>query len=123
MKTKSISKLKKELDKWFSKFIRQRDNHICFTCGKLCEPQSSQCGHFVPRQYLSVRYDERNCNAQCYACNMLYNGQPSAYAVRLKKKYGENIVEELESIRRNVVKLTPDWYEERIEHYKSLIKN
>lgn len=54
---------------------------------------------------------------------MLYNGQPSAYAVRLKKKYGENIVEELESIRRNVVKLTPDWYEERIEHYKSLIKN
>lgn len=84
------------------------------------EPKSSQCGHFVPRQYLSLRFDEVNCHAQCYACNMLYNGQPSAYAIRLKNDYGEDIVEKLEKRRREITKLTPAWYEEKIEHYKNL---
>ena len=121
MKEKSIAKLKKELDSVFSKYIRQRDGGQCFTCPKKDDPKRMQNGHFVPRQYLAVRYDERNCNCQCYACNMLYGGQGATYAIRLAQKYGQEVVEELESKRWESVKLEPSWYKERIAHYKALI--
>lgn len=103
-KKKSVSKLKKELDGIFSKYIRARDGHKCYTCNRQMEANQSQCGHFVPRQYLATRYDEINCHAQCYACNMLYNGQPSAYAARLENDYGAGTVVGLESLRHTVVK-------------------
>jgi hypothetical protein len=77
-----------------------------------------QNGHFVPRQYLSVRFDERNCNCQCYACNMLYGGQGATYAIRLADKYGQEVVEELEQQRWVSVKLDIGWYQQQIEHYK-----
>lgn len=120
-KIKTLSKWKKELDTVFSRFIRQRDNGQCFTCPKKDHWKNMQCGHFVPRQYLSVRFDERNCNCQCYACNMLYNGQPSLYAIKLKRKYGEDIVEQLESIRLKETKLDSLWYGDKIKHYQSLL--
>ena len=120
-KTKTLAKWKKELDVVFSRFIRQRDDGQCFTCPKKDDWKNMQNGHFVPRQYLSLRFDERNCNCQCYACNMLYNGQPSIYAINLKKKYGDSIIDELESVRLKETKLDAIWYEEKIKHYKSLL--
>jgi hypothetical protein len=119
--SQSVSKLKKELDKWFSRYIRARDNHTCYTCGLQMEQNKSQNGHFVPRQYLAVRYDEKNCHCQCYACNVLYNGQPSAYALHLTLDFGRDIVEELESQRKVLTKLTPEWYLEKIEYYKNKV--
>lgn len=119
----SISKLKKKLDAEFSKFIRYRDGGQCYTCTNKNHPKKMQNGHFVPRQYLAVRYDERNCHCQCYACNMLYGGQPSVYAIRLKRDFGDGIIEELESLRCKTTKLTPMWYEEQIEKYKELNKD
>lgn len=120
-KKKTLAKWKKELDAVFSRYIRQRDGGQCFTCPKKDHWKNMQNGHFVPRQYLSLRFDERNCNCQCYACNMLYNGQPSLYAVRLKQKYGEGIIEELESVRLKETKLDEAWYVDKIQHYQSLL--
>ncbi len=122
-KVKSISKLKKELDAVFSKFIRQRDGGQCYTCSKKDDPKYMQNGHFVPRQYLAVRYDERNCHCQCYACNMLYNGQPSLYAINLVRDYGVGIIKELEAKRHVITKLSPVWYEEKIAEYTSRLSN
>lgn len=121
VKKKTLSKYKKELDAIFSKYIRQRDNHKCFTCDLQMEPNRSQNGHFVPRQYLATRFNEKNCHAQCYACNMLYNGQPSEYALRLEKKYGKGTVEGLNKARFIIVKLDIPWYQTQIERYKSLV--
>lgn len=121
-KTKSLSKYKKEFDAVFSKFIRQRDNHTCYTCGIIMEPTKSQNGHFVPRQYLSLRWDERNCHAQCYACNVLYNGQPSVYAIKLTEQYGPDILREFEAKRKELTKLREDFYIENISKYKALLE-
>jgi len=117
-KPKTLSKYKKELDAVFSRYIRYRDKGQCFTCPKKDEPKRMQNGHFVPRQYLSVRFDERNCNCQCYVCNMLYGGQGATYAIRLADKYGQEVVEELEQQRWVSVKLDIGWYQQQIEHYK-----
>lgn len=118
-KVVTASSLRKKLDKVFSLYIRKRDNYTCFTCGKRLESRFAQCGHFVPRQYLATRYSEINCHCQCYACNVLYGGQPSAYATRLKEKYGGGIVENLESRRQQVIKDFP--YQELIEKYTKLL--
>lgn len=100
-KLKALS-LRKKADQIFSRFIRQRDKGQCYTCPNKNDWKKMQCGHFVPRQYLKTRYDEVNNHCQCYACNMLYNGQPSAYAKRLEKDYGKGTVEMLESKRKEI---------------------
>lgn len=110
---------RKTLDALFSKFIRQRDDGQCYTCPKKDDPKRMQCGHFVPRQYLAVRYDEINCHCQCYACNMLYNGQPSRFALNLERDFGVGIVQKLESMRQVVTKNFP--YKELIAHYQELV--
>ncbi len=118
-KKRSAAKLKKELDRIFSIFIRKRDGGACYTCPQKKTWKEMQNGHFVPRQYLATRYDEMNCHSQCYACNMLYNGQPSAYAKRLEKEYGQGTVELLESKRKTIVKDFP--YEYWIQIYNEKI--
>lgn len=117
---RKVKSLKKELDTIFSRFIRERDKHTCYTCNIKLDPKKSQNGHFVPRQYLATRYDEVNNHCQCYACNVLYNGQPSVYALRLERDYGKGTVEMLESKRKLVVKDFP--YEYWIEVYQEKLK-
>jgi len=120
MKTKRQN-LMKELDTIFSRFIRYRDKGQCYTCPNKNHPKRMQCGHFNPRQYLATRYDERNNHCQCYACNMLYAGQPATYAVRLKLEYGDSIIEELEQKRWQTIKDFP--FQKLIDEYKEkLIK-
>jgi len=121
-KVKSQAKYKKELDAVFSRFIRYRDDGQCFTCPNKQHPKKMQNGHFVPRQYLTVRWDERNCNCQCYACNMLYGGQGATYAIRLAQKYGQDTVDYLESQRWVSVKLDIPWYIEQIAIYTKLVE-
>lgn len=104
MKKKSKLTLRKKADAIFSRYIRQRDKGMCYTCPLQKHWKDMQNGHFVPRQYLSLRYDEVNCHTQCYACNMLYNGQPSRYAERLVKDFGSNVITLLERKRQEITK-------------------
>lgn len=117
----SISKLKKKADAVFSQFIRIRDKGKCYTCGLQKHWKEMQNGHFVPRQYLSLRYDETNCHCQCYACNMLYNGQPSAYAKRLEEDYGVGTVARLESKRKDITIWREPEYNFLIDKYTALV--
>jgi hypothetical protein len=125
--SKPISKLKKEFDSIFSRWVRysvaKNGMAECYTCRRIFDVKSMQASHFVPRQYLSTRFDERNVKAACYACNMLYGGQPSAFANRLTLEYGPGIISELEMLRRKTTKLTPLWYEEQIKFYKEKVKS
>jgi hypothetical protein len=72
----TVSKLKKELDKWFSLYIRLReatDEGLvqCFTCGNVNNYKvGMQNGHFMSRKFMATRYDEQNCQVQCVGCNM-----------------------------------------------------
>lgn len=121
VKKVSLSKLMKKADAVFSQFIRLRDNGKCYTCGLQKSYKEMQNGHFVPRQYKSLRYDEINCHCQCYACNMLYNGQPSAYAKRLEEDYGFGTVARLESRRKEVCLWREAEYNSIIDKYTALV--
>tara|TARA_R110002020_G_scaffold10145_6_gene39282 strand:- start:142 stop:546 length:405 start_codon:yes stop_codon:yes gene_type:complete len=125
---KSISKLKKELDKWFSFYIRLREATDygmaqCFTCGKVDHYKKLQCGHFQSRKHMSTRFDEKNCQVQCVACNMFRSGEQYRFGLHLDSKYGDGAAEELEVVSRFTIKMTRLDYEEKITYYKTLVKN
>jgi len=124
---RSISKLKKELDKWFSLFIRLRDCDElglveCFTCNRFKHYKSGmQCGHFQSRSFLPTRFNEENCQPQCVGCNMFKQGEQYKFAINLNSKYGEGTAEELQFLARKTVKFTRVDYEEKISYYKETV--
>ena len=124
---KTISKLKKELDKYFSLYIRLRsatDEGLvqCFTCQKVSNYKSGmQNGHFQSRKHLATRWSETNCQVQCVGCNMFKAGEQYKFSVALDSKYGEGTAEELELLARTIMKVSRIDYEEKISYYKNLV--
>ena len=125
---KPISKLKKELDKWFSLYIRLREATLeglcqCFTCGKVGHYKKLQCGHFQSRKHHSTRWNEQNCQVQCVGCNMFKQGEQWKFGLKLNGKYGKGTSRELEELARTTVKLSRIDYEDNIRYYKTLVEN
>jgi len=126
-KARPISKLKKDLDKWFSLFIRLRyatDEGMtqCVTCGDVKHYKSMHCGHFMSRAAHSTRWHEDNCEVQCVGCNLFKQGQQYLFSVHIDNKHGEGTADELEHLSRMTVKYMRCDYEEQIEKYKELVK-
>ncbi len=126
---KSISKLKKDLDKWFSLYIRLRDSQNglvqCFTCGKVAHYKKGgmQCGHFQSRRFMATRYSEDgNCQVQCVACNLYRAGEQYKFALAIDAKYGEGTADDLQFKARQIMKFTRADYEDKISYYKSFVK-
>tara|TARA_R110002020_G_scaffold11041_3_gene42052 strand:+ start:571 stop:978 length:408 start_codon:yes stop_codon:yes gene_type:complete len=125
---KSISKLKKELDKWFSLFIRLREATtegaiICVTCNKVSHYKSGmQNGHFQSRRFMATRYDEQNCAVQCIGCNCFKQGEQFRFSIYIDSKYGEGTAEELQYKARQIQKFSRTDYEEKISYYKSFVE-
>tara|TARA_R110001583_G_scaffold160975_2_gene312906 strand:+ start:1315 stop:1719 length:405 start_codon:yes stop_codon:yes gene_type:complete len=124
---KSISKLKKELDKWFSLYIRIRESEEglvqCFTCNKVSHyKKGMQNGHFQSRKHLATRWDEENCQVQCVGCNMFKAGEQYKFGLNLDAKYGEGKAEELEFLARTTMKFTRYDYEDKISYYGTLVE-
>ena len=126
---KTISKLKKELDKWFSLFIRIRSANEygmvqCFTCGIVRGYKDGmQNGHFQSRKHMATRFHEDNCQVQCIKCNIFDSGQQYLFSIRLDEKYGEGTAEELEYLARTIHKVSRVEYEEQISYYKERVEN
>ena len=125
---KTISKLKKELDKWFSLYIRLRSSENgliqCFTCGCVKHyKKGMQNGHFQSRSFLATRFNEENCQPQCVGCNMFKQGEQYKFSLNLDAKYGEGKAEELEFLERTIVKITRVDYEDKIGYYKEAVEN
>jgi hypothetical protein len=125
---KTISKLKKELDKWFSLFIRLRVSTNegivqCFTCSRISHYKSGMhCGHFQSRRHHSTRWNETNCQVQCVKCNMYEQGEQFRFGIALDYKYGEGSAEEIEFLARTIMKFSRIDYEEKISYYKDLVE-
>lgn len=127
LKSLSSAKLKKELDKLVSLYVRQiwaNDGGMasCYTCGKVAHWKNMHCGHFVSRQYLATRWDEDNLRVQCVGCNVFGNGKVFDFEERLVREIGRQRVEAIKSKRHQICKLDPKWYVDKIDYYKDLLK-
>ena len=124
---KTVSKLKKELDKWFSLYIRLRyatpEGLVqCFTCDKVSHYKSGmQNGHFQSRRHHTTRWDLKNCQVQCVGCNMFKAGEHYKFSLGLEGKDGEGTAQELEFLAREIHKMSRADYEEKISYYKEAV--
>ena len=123
MKQKSLAKLKKDLWKIFSLFIRKRDGGVCFICGRRANGSAYHAGHFIPKLVggLELYFNEKNVHGCCYHCNINLGGNLYEYGVAL----GPEVVKELYDIKKNTkgVVWDAEKYEEKISYYKRKIDN
>jgi hypothetical protein len=112
------SKLIKEIDREFSKYIRSREFSCC-TCGS---QKKLQAGHYISRRYFSLRWDERNVHSQCQSCNIFHEGNKPRYAIYLINKYGQEILETLDRESRIFKKYSISQLKLLLIHFQNLNK-
>lgn len=120
--------LKKSLDRVFSRYIRLRDSNElglcrCVTCGAFFHWKELHCGHFVTRNHLATRWDERNCNAQCVKCNSFNSGEQFKHGQAIDKKFGKGTAEFLQNLGGAKAKVNTLWLKMEIEKVKKKIKD
>ena len=123
---KTISKLKKDLDKVFSLYIRLRhaskDGIVkCFTCDKTAHYKKKHAGHFMSRKHHATRWNEDNVQVQCVKCNLFGQGEQYAFGKLLDIRIAEGKAEELQELSRTTVKYMRFEYEDMIKFYKEKV--
>jgi hypothetical protein len=123
----TVSKLKKELDKWFSLYIRLKDCNEygmvqCYTSGRVYHYKQIHAGHFISRRHLSTRWLEQNVKPQSAADNLFGQGEQYKFGLHLDSEYGLGTTEELQVISKQPFKMMPHEYKEKISYYKSLVE-
>jgi hypothetical protein len=128
-KQKKLSKLKEELWKVFSLYVKLKsssdgENCRCFTCGKAMKIGTSQCqaGHYYSRSgFPGLYFNLINVHPQCFHCNINLSGNTQIYRERLISVYGEDAVLHLDSIRHGQLGYSRADYEYWIEHYTNQV--
>lgn len=123
MRTRSRKNIVKQLDTIFSLYIRKRNskNEIaeCYTCGRSDHYKKLQCGHFMSRKNYATRWNEINCQVQCYACNVARYGEQFKFGLKLDIDYGKGCAEELQIESNKIVKYSNADLLAKIEFYKN----
>lgn len=104
-----------KLDKVVSLYVRMRDAREfhyryfrCISCGRILPVADADCGHYVGRAHMSLRFDTRNVNAECRFCNRFSSshliGYRQSLVLRLgnmayKKKY-PNMPLDMQQVKR-----------------------
>ena len=127
MKKVSRKNLIKKLDQVFSLYIRLRyaTNEIaeCYTCRKVDHYKKLQCGHFMSRKYYATRWDEDNCQVQCYSCNVMRYGEQYKFGLRLAKEKQLDLPEKLLAKTRKITKFSDVDIKEMIDLYKEKVQD
>lgn len=112
-----------KLDRYFALFIRLRDAmpsglFRCISCGKIKPFEQSDCGHYHSRTHMNTRWDEKNANSECRACNRFSADHLIGYRENLIKKIGQGQFDLL-SVRATQTKKWSDFeLKLLIEHYR-----
>ena len=92
------SKLIKEIDKLVSMRVRYgsatRDNEgtfwcRCVSCDRKLPLKMIDCGHFVSRSCLPLRFDMGNVNPECQRCNRFSPDHIAGYSYWIVKNKGD----------------------------------
>jgi hypothetical protein len=98
---KTLPQLKKEAQKAFNAYIRERDKlKPCISCDKPADSQPNgwDCSHYrsvgaAPH----LRFDEANAHKSCKWCNQHASGNIVEYRLRLPERIGHAELERIET--------------------------
>lgn len=98
----------------------------CYICGQVVHWKHAQLMHYISRAKKTVRFDDMNCHAGCYTCNVTKHGNLIEYKNKLILQYGESALYYLEQKskeknRYTVVQLQED-IQELILRKEKLLK-
>lgn len=101
---KGFSALVDDLDAVYSRVIRLKEadeNGIvqCYTCPDSYHWKYMDCGHFIPRDNMSTRFNEMNTKPQCKKCNQMKDGNEIEFAAHLERDR-KGLVEMLQEMGR-----------------------
>jgi len=93
--SKSLPKLKSDLQNVFNEYIRLRDkDKPCISCNK--PVRYKQAGHYFPvGNFDRLRYDENNCHGECIKCNNFDDSHLIGYGRNLPNRIGEDRYQKL----------------------------
>lgn len=101
-----VRQAKRRADQLFSLFVRKKHSRggqaRCVSCGKVLPIKELDAGHYVSRNHLSTRYDERNVHPQCQKCNRFDGGAMAGYTLYMLDTYGRETIEELHRLSKEV---------------------
>lgn len=119
----------RKLDAVFSQYIRLRDSKVyggryfrCISCGRMLPFEKGDCGHYISRRNMTLRFSEDNCHMQCSHCNRFQDGNIIDYRSGLVRKIGEQRVKILEAQRHQSKKWSAWELEILTKHYKDEIE-
>ena len=97
-----------DIDWVFSRIVRLRaaDEHgncQCYTCPTKNHWSLMQCGHYVPRGNMALRFSFDNTRVQCKSCNEFHTGNLSVFKERLGREQA-GLSESLENEAKIVFK-------------------
>ena len=80
-----------QADKFFSLFIRYRDNWTCQRCSTKYDvgSQGLHCSHFWGRARESTRFDPENASAHCHGCHAFLTANPELHRDWKLKQMGQ----------------------------------
>ena len=127
MAKSELTKLRDKLDTVFSQFIRLRDSNnegiaICISCGTPGFWKYGDCGHYISRKYLALRWEEKNVGFQDKECNIFGQGEQVKFQKGLIKRYGPDVIEYLETKKHNRFNADRFVYQYLIDEYKAKLK-
>jgi len=119
--------MREKLDKVFSIFIRIIYSDFqgfcsCYTCGVRLPWQEMDAGHFIRREFSSVRYDENNVRPQCFDCNRVKGGMEESFEEHLREDLGNEVMNKLIEKGKKEKRFTDEEYQYLIDFYKKEIK-
>ena len=122
-KKKSAAKLRKEVDKWFSLWVRISNSDeygmcTCITCGARKHWKEIQAGHFMSRKHMATRWHSDNVKPQCVKCNMYSQGEQFRFAQAL----GLKLANKMQKISVTSVKFTANELEYMVMDLKKKVK-
>lgn len=124
---KAAKTLKNKLWRIVSEVVRRRDADAdgiasCVSCGARKHWKELQCGHYVPASAgMATYFDPRNLNPQCVSCNVFRNGNLTQYTLYMIEKHGQEVLHELDALRRTNLKISAAGYEELIERWEAML--
>lgn len=80
-----------DLDQAISKVIRMMYSNLtgsvsCYTCNWTGNWKEADCGHYISRSIMALRWDLRNLRPQCKKCNQHLYGNIEVFATNLEKE-------------------------------------
>lgn len=120
-------KLINKLDAVFSEFIRLRDsdeNGICrcITSGEFFHWKSCDAGHFITRDNMATRWEEKNVNAQGRQDNRFLSGRQFEHGKAIDRKWGEGTADFLLHKSKFECKFMDQELEAMYQYYKRAVK-